>query len=187
MIEDMFTWAELGHKAANGSIAAGCNKDRLRSGHTLNQARFHIPTMREGFDAWANFTKAHPNLAPSSGQLWEVFGTQGVKAHPSESTAYANREHVEILQLVSLDYDDPTISDVVNNYARDWVDRYRQTSGYDKWYVYQNYAFDDEPLEAIYGYEPWRLQRLRKLKRRYDPENVFKGYHSFVEEGRYDF
>lgn len=183
--EDMFTWAELGHKAAGGLIAAGCNKDRLRSAHTLNQARFDVPTMRAGFDAWANFTKIHTNLAPWSGQLWEVFGTQGVKAHPADSTAYPNRDHVEILQLVSLDYDDPTISDVANTYAKEWVDRYRQTSGYDKWYVYQNYAFDDEPLEAMYGYEPWRLARLRRLKKRYDPKDVFKGYHDFVVEGKY--
>jgi fumiquinazoline A oxidase len=181
--EDSFTFADLGHKAAGGAIAAGCTKDRLRSGHTLNQRRFDIPTMRRGFDAWAKFSQKYPSLAPWSGQLWEVFGTQAIKARPSDSTAYPNREHVEILQIISLDYDDASISQTANDFAKKWIDEYRKKSGYDKWYAYQNYASDTEPLEAIYGYEPWRLQKLRALKSEYDRDNVFNGYHGFLKGG----
>ena len=49
------------------------------------------------------------------------------------------------------------------------------TSGYDKMYVYQNYAHS-EPLQAYYGYEPWRLERLEQLKAKYDPQGHFDGY-----------
>lgn len=42
--------------------------------------------------------------------------------------------------------------------------------------AYINYAFGDESLEALYGYEPWRLQRLRGLKKQYDPDNRFAFY-----------
>ncbi|KAI4274736.1 MAG: hypothetical protein LQ337_003707 [Flavoplaca oasis] len=39
--------------------------------------------------------------------------------------------------------------------------------------AYSNYANGDETLEEIYGYEPWRLEKLRRLKRKWDPEGRF--------------
>ena len=45
--------------------------------------------------------------------------------------------------------------------------------------TYVNYALgtEDESLESIYGYEPWRLEKLRELKRRYDPEERISFYN----------
>ncbi|KAL0475553.1 hypothetical protein QR685DRAFT_513077 [Neurospora intermedia] len=38
---------------------------------------------------------------------------------------------------------------------------------------YINYANGDEPLQALFGYEEWRWERLTALKREeYDPEGV---------------
>jgi hypothetical protein len=42
---------------------------------------------------------------------------------------------------------------------------------------YVNYATGDEPLQAKYGYEQWRLERLRTLKAQWDPEGRFSHYH----------
>lgn len=43
--------------------------------------------------------------------------------------------------------------------------------------TYVNYAFGDEPAQQMYGYEPWRLKKLRALKKEYDPHNRF-GYYN---------
>ena len=43
--------------------------------------------------------------------------------------------------------------------------------------TYVNYASSDETPEMLYGYEPWRLERLRKLKREYDPRGRFNFYN----------
>ena len=43
--------------------------------------------------------------------------------------------------------------------------------------AYVNYASSDETPEQIYGYEPWRLQRLRALKKQYDPLGKFNFYN----------
>ena len=43
--------------------------------------------------------------------------------------------------------------------------------------AYVNYAAGDESLEARYGYEPWRLEKLRGLKAKYDPESKFMFYN----------
>jgi hypothetical protein len=44
--------------------------------------------------------------------------------------------------------------------------------------TYVNYSVgkDYETLPALYGYEPWRLHRLRSLKAKYDPHNRFRYY-----------
>lgn len=55
-------------------------------------------------------------------------------------------------------------------------DTLQSTSGYDQVEVYINFAHGNEPLGAIYGYEPWRQQKLKGLKRKYDPDEQFSFY-----------
>jgi FAD/FMN-containing dehydrogenase len=43
-------------------------------------------------------------------------------------------------------------------------------------HTYVNYAFGNETLENMYGYEKWRVERLRALKREYDPFGRFNYY-----------
>jgi hypothetical protein len=47
-------------------------------------------------------------------------------------------------------------------------------------HIYVNYAFGDEPLEQMYGSEPWRLKKLRAAKAKYDPHNAFRFYNPIV-------
>lgn len=42
--------------------------------------------------------------------------------------------------------------------------------------TYVNYAHGDESLESIYGFDSWRLEKLRRLKKEYDPEGKFNFY-----------
>ena len=42
--------------------------------------------------------------------------------------------------------------------------------------TYVNYASTDETPEQMYGYEPWRLAKLRALKEKYDPKGRFNFY-----------
>lgn len=43
-------------------------------------------------------------------------------------------------------------------------------------HTYVNYAHGDESLEEMYGYEAWRVTRLRELKAKYDPFGKFDFY-----------
>ncbi|KAL4791107.1 hypothetical protein BDV19DRAFT_381862 [Aspergillus venezuelensis] len=47
---------------------------------------------------------------------------------------------------------------------------------------YVNYAFGDGPLEQMYGYEPWRLKRLREAKATYDPKNAFRFNNPIIRD-----
>ncbi|KAK3178042.1 hypothetical protein OEA41_000174 [Lepraria neglecta] len=48
--------------------------------------------------------------------------------------------------------------------------------------AYINYATGLETLEEHYGHESWRIERLRGLKARYDPNNRFRYYNPIVVE-----
>ena len=50
------------------------------------------------------------------------------------------------------------------------------TSGYGGLTVYSNYANGDESLPEVYGWEEWRLEKLKKLKAQWDPENRMRYY-----------
>ena len=38
-------------------------------------------------------------------------------------------------------------------------------------------TLDNESQEALYGYEPWRLEKLRRLKSEFDLEGRFGTYN----------
>ncbi|KAF7505278.1 hypothetical protein GJ744_001065 [Endocarpon pusillum] len=48
--------------------------------------------------------------------------------------------------------------------------------------TYVNYAQDKdyETLQSTYGYEPWRLDKQRSLKAKYDPQNRFRYFVPIV-------
>lgn len=66
-----------------------------------------------------------------------------------------------------------------------WKKEFINTSGYGRLHQYVNYGNTtstmNDPLEAMYGYEPWRLEKLRKLKAVYDPGNVFRWYQPLIK------
>ena len=72
----------------------------------------------------------------------------------------------------------------LEDFTKDWAQKTRDlwNAGQPKRLptTYVNYAFGDESLESMYGYEPWRLERLRALKAQYDPNNRFAYYNSIT-------
>lgn len=53
-----------------------------------------------------------------------------------------------------------------------------KTSGYGRLQQYVNYGHGSghDPVESLYGYEPWRLEKLGRVKAALDPEHHFSGY-----------
>lgn len=69
-----------------------------------------------------------------------------------------------------------TLDDAAVNHGKRFRELLREGSGASELHSYVNYAHGDETLESIYGAEPWRLEKLRKLKKIYDAENKFAFY-----------
>ena len=46
--------------------------------------------------------------------------------------------------------------------------------------VYTNYAYGDETTQQLYGHEDWRIEKLRRLKKKWDPKGKFNFYNPIV-------
>ena len=57
----------------------------------------------------------------------------------------------------------------------------RKGSSMEELHSYVNYAEGSETLEENYGTEPWRLERLRALKEKYDPSGKFNFYNPIIQ------
>ncbi|RYP31588.1 hypothetical protein DL767_005697 [Monosporascus sp. MG133] len=176
--ETLVAWDVLPHVVANGLIDLACIDGAATNIYSSTTARFDIPHTRQLFDAYVAFVEENP-LAVLSLVFYEVFAQQGVLAQRAEDTAVGNRESGNVLALVQAIYTDQSVAEAGDAWAREWRDQLFEPehSGYDHPAVYVNYAHGDEAVETFYGYEPWRLERLRSLKQQYDPRGYFNSYH----------
>ena len=87
---------------------------------------------------------------------------------PPDATAYPHRD-VEFVMNVHTRWEDPKDDDTCVSWARTFFDA---TAPFSTGGVYVNFVSEgEERVEAAYGSN---FERLAKLKKRYDPDNVFR-------------
>ncbi|KAH6645461.1 FAD binding domain-containing protein [Truncatella angustata] len=179
--ESTVAWENVPSAAARGAITHACTEGLSYDVYTVNTKSFDIAQQRELFESYVEFVEANP-LAVHSIFLYEIFSQRAVLAQNPASTAFGNRQYGNILMLLQGTYTDDSVASA----WQEWADHWRshlwapEHSGYPVKSVYMNYARGDEPLQALYGYEPWREHRLRKLKAKYDPHGFFNHYNSVL-------
>ena len=129
---------------------------------------YDLHNLRTVLDMFATF----PPVLGSSVMLLEGYPVNGVRAIPPNSTAYPDRSR-NILASPLFQYppNNAILDREVAALGREV--RSAMQNGIGDLSAYVNYAHGDESDQAVYGYEPWRQQRLRELKRVYDPHNQF--------------
>jgi FAD/FMN-containing dehydrogenase len=110
------------------------------------------------------------NPSPAAHLLLEHFHGAATRV-PSDATAYALRDEGYNMLLLG-QWTDPSLADATTAWVRSSYGKMQAFTGERR---YLNYLGDDDHgvpsnLSAAYG---TNLPRLRTLKRRYDPENVF--------------
>ncbi|KAL9639612.1 MAG: hypothetical protein Q9204_001022 [Flavoplaca sp. TL-2023a] len=136
--------------------------------------------MRAIYDLYNEKIRQHPILGGTRVVL-EGYAVQGVKSFPSGDSAFPFRDE-NILTAFDAVFDTP--DDPLIEFAKTWRDEtvalWNAGQAGRKPTAYVNYASGYESLEAMYGYEPWRLDRLRELKSQYDPDNKFAWYNPII-------
>ncbi|KAI1412626.1 FAD-binding domain-containing protein [Hypoxylon sp. FL1857] len=147
---------------------------------TVNVRKFVAETLKSTFDKLDAFYKAHPDGRTSVAVL-ETFSNKAVAAVPDDTTAYPWRDAKGnfMFQMSWPQLGDP-VEEPVNALARELRQDIAATSGYPELTVYVNYAHGDEKLEQIYGKH--KLPELVRLKKAWDPDNVFKYHHALPTE-----
>ncbi|KAL8783268.1 MAG: hypothetical protein Q9213_004744 [Squamulea squamosa] len=149
--------------------------------YAANVKRYDIPTMRSFFDGWKEMNEKYDGQAMFS-VMFETFPQQGVRAKRNNATAYPWREGSDHFLMMEAGSKDHANDDIYDAFLSTQQDAWIRTSGYGRLQQYINYGHGSKDApEALYGYEPWRLARLRALKSELDPEGWFNGYQPFAE------
>ncbi|KAK3936557.1 hypothetical protein QBC46DRAFT_366841 [Diplogelasinospora grovesii] len=157
-----------------------CEPNKTHIIGTAGLQTFNVTAMRAIYDLYNHKVVQHPQLGDTR-VLVEGYSVQGVLSFPSDDSAYPLRDDY-ILTYFDTRFD--TTDDPLIDFAAEWRDQtvalWNGGQPGRKPTTYVNYAAGYESLEARYGYEPWRLERLRDLKRQYDPDNRFAWYNPIV-------
>ncbi|KAH7025021.1 uncharacterized protein B0I36DRAFT_387406 [Microdochium trichocladiopsis] len=157
-----------------------CRKDANVVGYPASVSRWDGAGMRAGFELFTELTRQ----AKYSTSMWllESFGRKGVRDIDVASAAVpAEERQRHILHAPVLWWDGADEGDVAE--VRAWGVKFQEAvrpRDAEKPHSYVNYAMGDESVPEVYGEDPARLQRLRALKREFDPMNRFGFYSPIV-------
>ncbi|KAI1821333.1 hypothetical protein F4861DRAFT_533018 [Xylaria intraflava] len=174
------TYNVINDYAGGGLNSSLCEGNKTHIVGTAGLQVFNVTTQRAIFDLYSKKISQHPGLGGTR-VLVEGYAVQGVKMFASDASAYPLRAD-NILTYFDSRFD--SADDPLIGFAEGWrnetVELWNAGQPQRLPTTYVNYAAGYESLESMYGYEPWRLERLRQLKSIYDPKNVFAWYNSFV-------
>ncbi|KAL4993013.1 FAD-binding domain-containing protein [Aspergillus recurvatus] len=170
-------YPEVPSVQGTGILNATCDKGLSRIVGPAGLQVYNVTTQRQIYDLFnRNIQHSYPALL-SSAVIMEGYSVAGVLAANPDDSAYPHRADYLLMQTVVAYTPDASL----DAYAREWASAnqalWNQGQPTRRPSVYVNYASGTEALSAIYGEEPWRLERLRSLKARYDPNNRFSYYN----------
>ncbi|KAL8639487.1 MAG: hypothetical protein Q9226_008865 [Calogaya cf. arnoldii] len=177
-----FPYKHVSHRSFQASVgdptcAAGIS---TKTRFPVGLKTYNVSTNRKIYNLFVDMITTTPALATSFVQF-EAFPMQAVKAVDPASTAYPHRED-NILVAFSTQYilSAETVA-AANKYGRLARQLFVEGAHPLRFNAYSNYANGDETLEQLYGYEPWRLEKLKMLKRKWDPERRFRFFNPIMD------
>jgi hypothetical protein len=154
---------------------AACVKGLTRALLPVSADTYNLRALRKVL----NILTAMPLEFRNSVVFLEAYSTNRVHEIPSNNTAYPDRDG-QLLLAPLLNYaKNESLDAIAWNISTKIRDALLEGTG-KKLEAYVNYARGDESVEAVYGYEPWRLEKLRKLKKEYDPHGRFNFFAPIV-------
>jgi FAD/FMN-containing dehydrogenase len=146
-----------------------------------------IDPMLQTAEMFWEFCGRHVGMGKSVMAI-EFFPTDKIREVAQEATAYANRgDYYDVLTLFG--WENPGHDSEVREFNRSICKRVRETNGYQAgtgghWSKGPVGVYINVEAESISPKDAWgaNLPRLRELKKRYDPQNVFNKWHSIAED-----
>lgn len=175
-MEELVPYEQVANASGTGLDSALCGHGTQRMQFAADLLTYNATTSRELYDLFRDVSVAKPEFRGTI-LVFESYSVQGIKAVDPDTTAYPHRgDNIIWTQVIQYDYNPSLDAEAIA-----WGEQARsiahagQEPGADL-NVYVNYAFGSETLESMYGYEPWRLAKLRDLKSTWDPHGKFNYY-----------
>ncbi|KAF4966871.1 hypothetical protein FSARC_5484 [Fusarium sarcochroum] len=155
--------------------SVACAKGATALRFPIGLKTYDAPALRKVYEEISEVSKRIPELAGSF-FLLEGYSTHGVKAVDANNSAFPHRDD-EILVTSAIIYKpNSTLNALAQEHGKNLRQYLLEASGDPEHLrAYVNYAHGDESLEEMYGHEPWRIEKLKELKKKWDPENPLVG------------
>ncbi|KAL8638606.1 MAG: hypothetical protein Q9228_004256 [Teloschistes exilis] len=178
-------YAELADTVGTGLNSPACVEGgSSKATFPVGALSFNLTTIHQIYDLYSELVTRYPDFSESLVQF-ESESMLQVRKLGDEDTAYAHRGDNILFSLLT-QYTSPTANDAIGpQYGRRFRSIVIAGDGPGRRLnAYVNYAYGDETVEQIYGYEDSRLQRLLALKRRYDPQGKFDFFNPIIPINR---
>lgn len=155
-----------------------CRKNENILGSPNSFTKWDPQAMRKGFEVFAEFTAQE--VFATSAWLMESYGRKGPKSVDEESTAVApeeRRRHLLTSPMLWWAGDDSENEKTALEAGKRIQESIRSE---EEPHSYVNYAIGGESLQEVYGKEAERIQKLKDLKKKWDPSNKFGFYAPIV-------
>lgn len=171
MVQNVYdsTWDEVHYKWAFGVDKMVGVYGGIKNAYSGHIKKFDVPTFEWYFSELTKLWEEYPATRGTT-MLIEDWPTKFISEVPDDETAFPHRDVMCHVLLIG-GTEDPELGDVVDQFGKRARDRFQDTNGFGKQKVYVSYAQGDEPQEALYGER--NLERLRALKRSWDPQQFF--------------
>lgn len=167
----------------------------------LNNPRFPIYTksynttaQKKAYEVYASAVGGANNPYTNSIFMFEDYASEGIRSRPADASAFAFRDaHILAAPLIIYAPSDKTEDAFVKKLGDNLREIIREGTGSKELHAYVNYcklstrvflvslltmftAYGDEGTKSWFGYESWRQDRLKALKKKYDPKSKFSFY-----------
>lgn len=160
-----------------------CQHGSVHSTSTAGLQVYNLTAERLIYDGFKRRVAQDADLAAGTVIIHEGYSTEGVDAVDPDSSAYPFRaDHHLMLFDAAVPHGQPARQEAAWAWAAEVRDQWNKGQPDRAVHAYVNYATGMETLEERYGHDRWRLEKLRDLKARYDPNNRFRYYNPIVVE-----
>ncbi|KAI4178691.1 MAG: hypothetical protein LQ346_007366 [Caloplaca aetnensis] len=169
-------YPDLADAVGTGMNSPICQPGNSAAVFPVGLLRFNTTAIHRVFDIYTELVLQHPDFSHSVVQF-EAYPVQKVQSVDFASTAYAHRGDNLLVSLLALYTPSPTNDATAPLYGTRIREAFHAGQPGRQLNAYVNYAYGDETAEQMYGWEAWRLEKLRMLKGEWDPRGRFGFYH----------
>ncbi|KAF4342186.1 6-hydroxy-D-nicotine oxidase [Fusarium beomiforme] len=171
---------ELADITLMGDDSVGCAKGFTGLRYPIGLKTYDLLAVRKVFNEIADMSKRVPELAGSF-FLLEGYSTHGVKKVDAKSSAFPHRDDEILVTPYILYKPNATLNGLAQEHGEKLRRHLLEASGDPEHLrAYVNYAHGTESLEDMYGHEAWRIEKLKSLKKKWDPKNRMRFYAPIV-------
>ncbi|KAF7889247.1 hypothetical protein EAF00_009547 [Botryotinia globosa] len=165
-------WTSIYGSSVLGGGSSSCDRGAKSSNWAVNLYTIFIPAFTNTLQQLADF---YSNFPSSRTSVWSIekFANSVTLSTQDDETAYPWR-NTTIYTFVALQVNDDSQDDAINAFGASFQAEMAKSSGYGDLRVYINYGRDEG--EEVW-YSEGKLPRLKALKRKYDPMELFSHYN----------